>query len=146
MNLWIKGLDSRAVFYLTTSPGSMVPGLFILFFVSAAGGRETSHKQGKQTDSLSPSYIYKFGTLWQVYLPVITYDWLYSSIYFGGSSNKTTQRTLLDVTRNLPRVIKDRHPCRNGTVVITGARWRGQLYFQLAYSLTHFLTDAFRIC
>ncbi len=95
-----------------------------------------------------PAYIYnkfRVGNRWQVYIPVMTYDLLYSSIYFERSSNINKQRTLLDVTSSLPKVIENRHPCRNTTVVITGARWKGQLYFHLTYSTNDFLDD-FRIC
>ncbi len=73
------------------------------------------------------------------------YDLLYSSIYLhvGRSSNRKLKRTLLDVTSNLPQVIADRHPCRNVTNVITGARWRRQLFFHITGS---FHIDNLKIC
>ena len=127
----------------------MVPCLVILLFLSATGGRETFHKQGENADSLSSRNIYdrlQLGKLWHVYLPAMTYDLLYSSIHLDRSSSRHTQRSLLDVTSKFPWVIKKRHPCRNGTVVITGARSRGHLYFKLSYSSTQALTSDFRIC
>ncbi len=126
-----------------------MPVLVIMLFLSTTLGREPFHRQGERAYSLLSRPVYnrlQFGTLWQVYLPVMTYDLLYSSIHLDGSSSQNTQRSLLDVTSNLPRVIADRHPCRNGTVVITGAERRGHLYFGLTYISTHFLTKDFRIC
>ncbi len=125
----------------------MVPGLLIMLLFSTTEGRETSHNQSK---AIPPAYLYnkyQFGTLWQVYLPVMTYDLVYSSMYLGGSfTGSSTNRTLLDVTSNLRWVIAERHPCLNSSVVITGAQWKGQTYFELAYDSSHISTDAVRIC
>ncbi len=126
-----------------------MPVLVMMLFLSTAGGRQAFYNQGETADFLSSRLIYdrfQFGTLWQVYLPVMTYDLLYSSMYIDRSSSRNTQRSLLDVTSSLPRVIADRHPCRKCTVIVTGTRWRGHLYFKLAYSSTHALTNDFRIC
>ena len=128
----------------TTLLQNMVSGFFIVLFISTTEGRETS--EANKTESISPRYLYnkfEFGTLWQIYLPVMAYDIVYSSMH---RSKPSTYTTLLDVTNILPQVIVDRHPCRKSTVVITAARWRGQLYFQLAYPTNHFLTSDFRIC
>ena len=125
-----------------------MPVLVMMLFLSAAGGREAFYNQGEAADFLSSRPIYdrlQFGTLWQVYLPVMTYDLLYSSMYLDRSSSRITQGSLLDVTRSLPRVIADRHPCRKGTVVITGARRRGHMYFKGTYTSTHALRNDFRI-
>ncbi len=127
-----------------TSQQNMVPCFFIVLFIFTTGGKETSGDS--KTESILPRYLYKkfqFGTLWQVYLPVMAYDIVYSSMH-GSRSSK--YHTLLDVTSILQQVIVESHPCRNSTVVITAARWRGQLYFQLAYPKNHFSTNDFRIC
>ncbi len=123
--------------------------LLILLFLSATEERETFHNQLKKTDFLSQRYLYhRFhaGTTWQVYLPVMTYDLLYSSIYTDRSSNRNTQRTLLDVTSNLPRVTADRQPCGNSSYVISAVRWERQLYFQFSDFSNHFLLNDSRIC
>ncbi len=126
-----------------------MPVLVMMLLLSAAQGREAFYNRGEMADFLSSRPIYdrfQFGTLWQVYLPVMTYDLLYSSMYIDRSSTRNTQRSLLDVTGSLPWVIADRHPCRKGKVVITGARWRGHMYFKRTYTSTHALTKDFRIC
>ncbi len=108
-----------------------------------------SHSQGNDTEALSPRYLhnkFRFETLWQAYLPAMAYDLVYSSMSLGTSSTNNTRRCLLDVTNNLPRVTADRHPCANSSVVITGAWWNGQLFYDLAYSSIHFLADGLKIC
>ncbi len=127
----------------------MVSGVLILLLVSATGSRQTFQNERERTGSHPSRYLQdklQFGKLWQVYLPVMTYGMLYSSMYLGRSSHKTTKRTLLDVTNDLPRVIVDRHPCRSVTLNVTGARWMGQLFYHLTYISARFLTESFRIC
>ncbi len=105
--------------------------------------------QGKKTAPLSLKYLYnriQFGTLWKVYLRVMAYDLVYSSMYLGISPTINTRRNLLDVASNFPWFITDRHPCRKGMAVITGARWRRQLFFRVVYPTTHFLAHDLRIC
>ncbi len=78
----------------------------------------------------------------------MTYDLVHTSMHVGTSisSISNSQRSLLVVTNHLPHVIADRHPCQHGRFVISGAQWMGQLFFQLAYSSTHFAAYDLRIC
>ncbi len=120
---------------------------FILLLFSAGGG--ASNTELKTTDPVPSTYLYnkfQFGTLWQVYLPAMTYDLVYSGIYSKRSSTDSTHRTLHGVASNIPWIIADRHPCRNNSAVITGVRLRGQTFFQLEYFSPHFLTNHDRIC
>ncbi len=155
VTLWISASKDFTVLKyfkiddFTSYLGNMLTLLLILLFLYATEERDTFHNQSKKIDSLSQRYLYhRFhaGTTWQVYLPVMTYDLLYSSIYLDRSSNhRNTQRTLFDVTSNLPRVMADRHPCGNSTYVISAVRWRRQLHFQFAGFSTFLLSDS-RIC
>ncbi len=107
-------------------------------------------ENGKATGHISTSRYLRdrmhFGKLWQIYIPVIIFDLLQSSVCLKGSCNHGTPKTIIDVIVMLPKLASEKHPCRSSAFLISGGEWGGLTFFDYTYNSTHFPRAASRIC
>ncbi len=124
----------------------LAPGLFILLLFTPLAGEKTSHSQDNDTEPLSPRYLYnkfRFGTSWRVYLHALAYDLVYSSMSLGILSTNNNRGSLLDVTYNIPTVIRDRSPCRSLSWIVA---WQFRAGLLTGLHSNYFPTHHLGIC
>ena len=108
-------------------------------------------KGGEAGYAMSSTYLrdrLHSGRLWQVYLRVIAYDLVQSNVCLEMTSlsNYRTQKNIVDVRADFPKLALEKHPCRMGVLLLSDIEWDGQAFFYYTYSSTHFLHSASRIC
>ncbi len=108
-------------------------------------------KGGEAGYAMSSTYLrdrLHSGRLWQVYLRVIAYDFVQSNVCLKMTSlsNCRTQKNMIDVRADFPKLALEKHPCRSGVLRLSGGEWDGQAFFYYTYSSTHFRHSTSRIC
>ncbi len=108
-------------------------------------------KGGQAGHVMSSSYLrdrLHSGRLWQIYLPVIAYDLVRSNVCLEttSSSNCRSQKNILDISGDFPKLALEKHPCRSGVLSLSGGEWNGKMFFVYTHSSTHFLHSTSRIC
>ena len=123
--------------------------VFLLF--RAIAGNEQTNPIGAEETHISSTYLWdklNFPALWQVYIRVMAFDLMQSSMYLhsDSASNYSTQNTLVDVSRNLPIIFRTKYPCRWGKHFVSGRQINGQFFTYTQYLVYYFPLAVTRIC